>query len=214
MGIRKSELFAEITEPDCQKMYGCLKIERRRYQTGETICSYDEGIEDIGVVESGYAQLERLDMDGNHTLLDHLEPGDIFGEVVAFSHNKEDSFWVVCEKDCEIAFIPYEAITKMCQNVCPCHQKLIQNLLTIVAEKARSLSERIEIISNRSTRNKLLYYFQILAAKNGSKKFDLPFSVTTLAEYLCVDRSAMAREISAMKEEGLLDMRRRSVKLL
>ncbi|MDD2978346.1 MAG: Crp/Fnr family transcriptional regulator [Hespellia sp.] len=214
MGLRKSELFSEISSADCQKMCGCLKVERRSYGTGETICSYDEGITDIGIIESGSAQLVRLDMEGNQTMLDHLQESDIFGEVIGFSNNKEDSFWIICEKECEVAFIPYQAITKMCHNVCPCHQKLLQNLLMIVAEKAKMLSERIEVISNRSTRNKLMYYFQLQAMKNGSKKFEIPFTVTNLAEYLCVDRSAMAREISSMKEEGLLEMSRRKVELL
>lgn len=214
MNLQKSELFEEISSRDCQKMFGCLKVMKKEYKSGECIYSLEENEGQIGILESGSAYMERIDIDGNSTMLDHLGPGEIFGEMVAFSNQYGDSFRVICEKNCKVGYVPYKKIISPCGEACACHHQMIENLLSIISEKAQALSERIEIISNRTTRGKLLYYFQIQATKNGSRHFELPFSVTTLAEYLCVDRSAMAREISNMKSDGILEMSRRDVTLL
>lgn len=214
MGFQNSILFGDIASSDCQKMYGCLNIIRKKYKSGEIIYSFESDKEKIGILETGSANMVRIDIDGNQTMLDHLAERDIFGEMIAFANQRGDQFQVICEQNCQVAYISYKRIVQQCAEACACHQQMIQNLLTIISEKAQTLSERIEIISNRSIRNKLIYFFQLQATKNGRKTFQIPFSVTTLAEYLCVDRSAMAREISNMKADGLVEMTRRNVTLL
>lgn len=214
MEMKAREIFDQISSQDCQKIYGCMEVVRKKYKGGERVYTFEKHQGQIGILESGSAWMERIDIEGNSTMLEHLKAGEIFGEVVAFSNQCGDQFQVICERECTVAYMPYKKMIQPCSKVCACHQRMIENLLAIISEKAQNLSERIEIISNRTIRNKLMYYFQIQAAKEESKQFTLPFSVTTLAEYLCVDRSAMAREISKMKDEGLVKMNRRNVTLL
>ena len=64
---------------------------------------------------------------------------------------------------------------------------------------------RIELLSKRSIREKILSYFNLLSIQKYSKSFTLPFSLTDLADYLCVDRSAMMREMKLLKEEGFIE---------
>lgn len=214
MDVKTRDLFDQISSQDCRKMYGCLEVVRRTYKTGERIYTFQENQGQIGIMESGSAWVQRIDIEGNSVMLDHLDMGEIFGEVIAFSRQYGDQFQVVCERNCTVAYMPYKKMIMPCGKLCACHQRMIENLLAIISEKAQNLSERIEVISNRTIRNKLLYYFQIQAAKEGKKSFSIPFSVSTLAEYLCVDRSAMTREIGKMKVDGLVDMNRRNVTLL
>jgi CRP-like cAMP-binding protein len=81
---------------------------------------------------------------------------------------------------------------------------LVQNMLRLISEKAQSLSERVDVLSRRSIREKLLCYFRQLSEKTGSSTFTLPFSLSTLADYIATDRSAMMRELKRLREEGLL----------
>ena len=111
-------------------------------------------------------------------------------------------------------YIDYEHIVKRCPNACAHHSTVVSNLVRLMSEKTQALSEHLEILSRRSTREKLLAYFRLLAAKNKSSYFTLPFSQTSLAEYICVDRSAMVRELGRMSDEGLIEMERRNVKLI
>ena len=101
-----------------------------------------------------------------------------------------------------------------CAKVCPHHTRLLENLFLLSAEKNRQLSVYTDILSKRSLRQKLLAYFDTLRKEAGSNTFTLPMSLSSLAEYLCVDRSAMMREIKSLREEGFLASDKRTFTLL
>jgi CRP-like cAMP-binding protein len=76
------------------------------------------------------------------------------------------------------------------------------------------LNARIELLTKKNIRDKLISYFNIQSSKNFSKTFSLPFSLTDLADYLSVDRSAMMRELSHLKEEGFIKKEGNKITLL
>ena len=102
---------------------------------------------------------------------------------------------------------------RRCEHACACHSRMVENLFRLVTEKATSLSERVEVLSRRSIREKLLRYFQLQAAKGHGPSFQLPFSLSALADYISADRSAMMRELKKMREEMLVTITGRQVTL-
>ena len=88
------------------------------------------------------------------------------------------------------------------------------NFLVILTSKLRGQNERIEILSQKSIRNKLLTYFEIMSKKNNSKNIYLPYTFSDLAAYLAVDRSAMSRELNNLKKEGFISVKHRLITLL
>lgn len=206
-------LFDGISTQECCAMMDCFHAENRHFEKGEIICNCAAPKQAIGILEKGEALVVREDIEGNRTILECLQEKNVFGEVLAFSCLEHDNIFIICEKSCDVLFIDYEAITKRCKKACLHHTRLVENLFSLIAQKALSLSERVEVLSRRTIRGKLMCYFAITSNKNDSRRFELPFSVTALAEYLCVDRSAMVREIGNMKKEGLLEMDRRYVEI-
>ncbi len=91
-----------------------------------------------------------------------------------------------------------------CKKNCLCHNMLIDNVFTLLYQKIVDLNERLEVLSKRSTRDKLLTYLNLVSKKKGRKSFYLPLTYTELADYLSVDRSAMMREIKNLKDEGFI----------
>ena len=77
-------------------------------------------------------------------------------------------------------------------------------MLRLMADKAQALTERVDVLSRRSIREKLLCCFAQQRDKAGSDTFRLPFSLSVLADYIATDRSAMMRELKKMREEGLV----------
>ncbi len=146
-------------------------------------------------------------------MLERLGPGGVFGELIAFASLPCDSVTVVCEADCVIVFLP-QAQLASCGKSCACHRQLLENLLSLISQKAFALSERVEVLSCRSTREKLLCYFRIRAGEEKSLSFSLPFTLSALAEYLCVDRSAMMRELKKLREAGFLEVSGKQVRFL
>ena len=212
--LESSKLFEGIKEEDIKHMMECSGAKIKKFRTGDIICSFEGSADKVGVVLCGEAELERVDYSGNRTVLEILSDGDVFGQTLAFGNLTGDMLDVVAKSCCTVVFIPADFVSSRCSNACFRHTLFVRNMLGIIAGKARSLSERIEVLSNRTIRDKLLCYFTINCAKARSDKFTMPFSLTTLADYICCDRSAMMRELGQMKEEGLVKIDKREVKLV
>ena len=112
-----------------------------------------------------------------------------------------------------ILFLHYATIGSPCTSPAPTIHQLTQNLLDLISERALNLSRRVEVLSQRTIREKLICYFMQLAAQAKASSFSLPFTMVDLADYLSIDRSAMTRELKRMKEEGLIEMDKRCVRL-
>lgn len=206
-------LFDDISAEDCGAMFDCFGAHEASYRAGQLICEFDGTQDSVGVLLSGRAELLRLDVDGNRTLLESLGEGGVFGEVLAFSGAPGDSTFLECRQDCRVLYLRYDQITKRCENACARHSRLVQNFLRLLSDKTLLLSRRVEVLSRRSIREKLLCYFeqQIPA---GTHSFTLPFSLSALSEYIGADRSAMMRELKKLRDEGIVRTDGRRVTLM
>jgi CRP-like cAMP-binding protein len=214
MELSELSLFRGASERECYQIMSCLGARIASYHGGDVILSLGDANGRVGVVREGCAQLIRTDRDGNKALLEVLPEDSIFGATLAFSGTSGENQYVVAQTSCVVIFIPYAQFAKRCKNACMHHAQMLENLLRLISTKSLSLSERIEVITNRGIRAKLLYFFEMTAAKKQSKTFPLPFGFSALAEFLCVDRSAMTRELSRMKREGLVEIYKKTVTLL
>ena len=199
MQLADAELFQGITTEEVERMMVCFGARTERCAAGKTVRAYRHGPGDVGILKSGALSIERLEVNGGRTLLESLAPGGIFGEVLAFSSIARESTVVVARAPSEIVFIDYAHIIKRCEKACDHHSLLVRNVLRLVADKTVRLSERIQVLSCRTIREKLLCYFNLSAARAGSLRFVLPFSFSELADYICADRSAMMRELGHMR---------------
>ncbi len=206
-------LFEGIEESQCCEMMKCFGAREAEFQKGEIVYDFSRNSNSVGIVKSGSVQVIRDDINGNRVILERVEEKNLFGDALVFSLSI-DSILVVAEERCQILFIDYSQITKRCSKACLHHTRLVENMFRLISGKVLALSERVEVLSAKTIRDKLLCYFNILSAREKKRTFDIPFSLKTLSEYLCVDRSAMMRELGNMKREGIIKMNRRSVEML
>lgn len=204
-----TSLFDGVSKEEYHAMMTCFKTVIKTYKKGEEITV---GKDRVGVVQKGKASLFKTDLNGVRTIFEQLRPGSVFGDVLAFA-GSDASFFIQCEETTKIMFIDYEHIIKRCPNACKHHSVVVQNLVKLMSEKTQALSEHLEILSRRSIREKLMAYFTLLSIKHKSAYFTLPFSQTSLADYICVDRSAMVRELKKMANDNLIEIDKRNVKL-
>nr|WP_294682625.1 Crp/Fnr family transcriptional regulator [uncultured Anaerotignum sp.] len=210
--LLKNELFSHVTTEELEKMIPCFQMKRHSFTEKEIIPTTQGEKNYICLLLSGTVSVNRISMDGSLDLLEYLEETGVFGAAFAFA-NQEDAFVTICEKDCTVLFIEKHHISKRCENACPHHTQVAENMLRLMGNKVVSLTEKVDILSHRSIRGKLMSYFRIQSTKAGALSFPLPFSLLKLANYLCIDRSAMMREIKKMKEEGLITIEGKTVTL-
>ena len=211
--LSNTRLFRGTSPQEAQQMLSCLAAVTRAYRKGETIYRAGEQICAAGLVLRGSVTVESDDFWGNRSVLSRAAPGDIFGEAYACLPEQPLLVSVVAAANCEVLFLDMARVMRVCSNACAHHSQLVSNVLQLTARKAQSLAEHVNVLSQRTIRQKLLAYFGICRARSGSGTFVLTMTLTALADYLSVDRSAMMREMKRMKEEGVLSFRGRSVEL-
>ena len=204
-------IFEGISEADIEKMLKCFEARKLTFKKDRTIVTNIINVKLIGIMLSGTANMERYDYNGNRSIIEKLSPNSVFGEV--FSRLGSD-ISVIATSDCEVLFIEYEHIIKKCKKGCLYHNILTNNMLKLLSQKIVELNERVEILSKRSIRDKLLSYFELLASSNPKRSFLLPFTYTDLAVYLSVDRSAMMREIKNLKEDGFIQTNGKKITII
>ena len=181
----------------------CVKCQKKQFTKGEIITTYIEKRKQICIIISGEADLLRYDFNGNKNIIEHFTKNDIFGEYF-YTITTNNELFVQSKTKTEVLFFLYDDIQKKCRKNCKFHEELENYFPQLILHKIIELNTRIEILTKRTIREKILTYFYILSKRNYSKTFILPFSLTDLADYLSVDRSAMMREISTLKEDGII----------
>jgi CRP-like cAMP-binding protein len=143
-----------------------------------------------------------------------LKKGEMFGEMVSFSDKKVWPATVTAQSECEVIFVSPEKVISQCEKMCHYHQKLIDNMLKIMSKKALMLNRKVEYLSIRSLRGKLCAYLIEQHRQQGLSIFSLPLNRDELADFFNVARPSISRELSKMKDEGLIDFHKASFKLI
>ena len=210
--LKKIPLFRSVSPEDAERMLGCLNAVRRRYEPEERILWAGQAAERLGAVLEGKVQIIREDEDGTRTILAGAGPGELFAEAFACAGGATLPVSVLAMTPCEVLLIEPGRIATGCSATCACHSRLIANMLTVLADKNLFLNRRLGHLSKRSTRDKLLSYLEEQAAGRADE-FTIPFTRAELADYLCVERSAMSTVLSRLRAEGLVETRGRRFRL-
>ena len=158
----------------------------------------------MGLVLSGAVRMVREDFYGNRSIVAHIGPAELFGETYACAGIEALPISVVADEDSQVLLMDCRRITTSCCNACAFHNRIIFNLLKLVAVKNLVFDQKIQVTSKRTTREKLMAYLLDQAKLRGSNSFTIPFDRQALADYLAVERSAMSAELSKMQKEGIL----------
>ncbi len=209
-----SPLFADINPEERVAMLGCIGYHISTYQKGEVVAFENENIKHVGVVLSGAVDMIKEDLWGNKTMLVRAGKDDLFGETFACGEDNLSVVTFMVSQDARILFLPFNRVMHSCTMACRFHHQLIENMVHIIANKNRDLMRKVEVVSKRSIREKILAFLSIQAQTQKSRYFQIPLGRLELADYLCVDRSALTRELAKMKEDGILDFDRNCFRML
>lgn len=182
----------------------CNKAQKKTFSKGQIITTYIQKRNQLCILLKGNADLVRYDLNGNRTIVEHFSKNALFGEVF-YKVTTNNELLVEAKSKCTVLFYIYDKLKDPCTHVCEFHNTLTEHLPELILNKITELNTRIELLTQRTTRDKLLMYFSLISTRKLSKTFELPLSLTDLADYLSVDRSAMMRELKLLKEDKMVD---------
>ena len=205
--LQTCPLFTGIQE-NWEDVLSYLGAINKQYAKNEFIFHAGDKISVVGILISGNIHIIKEDFWGNRAILARLEPGDLFGESFSCVKTAKLPVSVVAVEDSVVLFIEYQKFTEPASKAQPFHAHLIRNMLQILAKKNIQLTQKLEHMVKRTTREKLMSYLSEQALKMKSQSFSIPFNRQELADYLSVDRSAMSNELCKMRDEGILAFHR------
>lgn len=206
------ELFDNIDNKQKLKLLKSLEATTLEFKKNNIILSSVKQNNIICIIISGHIQIIKTDYNGSRTIIEDLKENSVFGSITTSISNSE--YDIITKEDSKIIVIDFNEIINYGELNTPYFNHFLKNLLKIISEKNKQNNDRIEILTNKSIRDKLLAYFKTNVIKNNSKTIYLPFTLTDLADYLAVNRSAMSRELKHLKEEGFIEIKGRKIKLL
>ena len=178
----------------------CSKVQIKDFSKGETVTTYIEKRNQLCILITGEAELVRYDFYGHKTIIGHFNEYDTFGEVF-YPANTNNELFVVAKKKSKVLFYTYDNLDYKCRKNCSFHSTLMNHLSKLLLDKIVNLNMRVELLSKRNIRDKLISYFNLLSSKTLSKTITVPFSYTDLADFLSIDRSAMMRDLKALADQ-------------
>ena len=202
--IKNSPIFFGINENELKEMLECFNARIKTFEDGEFIIRQGEIVKNIYLVLDGAVNIEKDTYWGRRIIVTQLGINQNIALAFVASKNIESSIDAVSVGSTKLLILSYEKCTTMCQNVCTKHRLLINNLFEILSKENIELLQKIENISQKTIREKLLTYFSNEAKRNKSNIFEIPYNRQDLADYLNIDRSAMSFELSKMQKDGLI----------
>lgn len=211
--LSRNPLLRGFSENECRELLAALHASVRSYPKNAVILAAGSPATQIGIVLEGSAQIIFSDVFGNQTIFGMIEPPDLFAEAFCCAGSPSIPVSVLAVRPSRVLFLTYPGTIARNPANARLYMQLLENMVRVSASKNLRLNEKLRCLSRRSTREKLLTYLSAQSRSASSLTFSIPFNRQELADYLCVDRSAMSAELSRLRQEGILDFDRNQFRL-
>ena len=209
--LTKILLFDGITKEEIEAFLTCSSAKHLKLKKGEEVFKAGEKISQVALVIRGSLAVSQVDWWGRRDILSSVTENNLFGGGYAYSDTQEHFLSVNASEDSEIILINSQKLITPCSKACFYHSKIMVNLIKILAKRNVTLIEKIKNLSARTTREKIL---SLLSYHSKDKSVTLPYNRQEMADYLCVDRASLSRELSNLQKEGVIKYNKNKFTLL
>ncbi|MFA5386015.1 MAG: Crp/Fnr family transcriptional regulator [Eubacteriales bacterium] len=207
------ELFKGMNSAELISVLTCLNPKVYSYKRSELVAMEGDQLTGLGIVLAGDVVITRENAVGSRIIIATNGPGGMFGEIAAFAGNYIWSDTIIAREACKVMFLPGEKIVGSCENACVSHKLMIANILKIISLKALMLNKKIDYLVIKSMRGKVCAYLLEQFKKQGKQTFVMPLKRNELADFLNVSRPSLSREMGKLRDEGVIEFHRASIKI-
>ena len=207
--VKECPIFKNFSIDEIIEIFSVISFYEKDYKKNDIILAENTKVEYFGIITNVKIALSNFDYFGNRNILNVFEKGDSFAEALV-SLEIQIPHEVISLTDSSIVWIEYKSLSKSLY-----YQKILNNLLNIISTKNLILNKKLQILSKRTTREKILEY---LSNQKKTLSLDSNFEINLnrneMADYLALDRSNLSRELGKLKKEGIIDFKKNKFKLL
>ncbi len=212
--LSKTKLFSGISRADIAVLCPLLGVQQRQCPKGAVLIDTDTVVDFAGIVAAGELNTFKPDTDGRLNLIRKIRVSELFGLDIASTPSRLSPLITVCATDAEVITFPYARISEPGPIPDRLRCTMLKNILELTANENMRQLYKIDILSRKSLRERILLYLTLQARRKKTHDLSIPFNREEFAAYLCVDRSALSRELSRMQDEGLIEFEKNRFRLL
>lgn len=196
------DLLEKLSENDTVKLLQCIGIKTKTFKKNSVILKKNSAIDYLGIILDGKAKIIKTSENFGNTIFEELKTNDIFGHNIVCCGMKKSPVEIITETGCEILFLPFEKVITPCEKLCSCHLQLIKNIMKMISMRNNILNQKTDLLGLKTTREKILAFLK--QYDTGEGEFTIPYTRAQSAKFLCVDRSALSRELCKLRDNGVL----------
>ena len=211
---RACRLLKDIDDAGFSRLCECMQVKELHLRNKQTFIVESDPCNRIGIVVTGAVRLTRQRIDGGRNVLETIPECGVFGSTYVFRDVPTMGISMSAVGETIVLLFNTERITRPCHKVCDAHMQFVRNLLAVMSQTTFALKQKLRILSQRTIRARLMLFLHIRAKRAKSNEFDIPFDRQALADYLCVDRSALSAELSKLRSERMVESVKYHFKIL
>lgn len=211
--LKKIPLFSPLDEEGISHVLTCLEAHIATFDKKELLYAPFDPITYAGVVLEGEIVANMLNSDGNEFGVRHFFSGDIFGESYSCVPHCPTPLQIIACKKSTILFLKFSNLFQPYTANCPYASRITANLLLATAQSNILQNLKIKILTQKHIRERILSYLYNCGASRSNPTVYLPFNRQEFANYLGVERSALSRELSNMRQDGIITFRKNVISI-
>ncbi|SHH97586.1 cAMP-binding domain of CRP or a regulatory subunit of cAMP-dependent protein kinases [Sporobacter termitidis DSM 10068] len=214
--IKSQPLFRGFDEEDIRYLLDYLTAVVEIVDAGEPINTIGtSAVEPVqsGCILSGRGQHIKYDAWGKCSILEYITPGYLLGCTHTFADNHYHMSTIMATEPCVCLYLDFKKLDSGSADCVSALSRLSVNIIRILAKRNYRLFRKVDILSRRTLREKILTYLSYERDEHQSDVFDVPFSRQGMADFLYIERSSLSTELSKLQQEGLIEFHHNHFKL-
>ena len=208
--FRTLPLFRDMTDGEILRALACFQAREAHTEQAQLTWEYGKGAL-CGIITQGRVSVQQEDLRGNRFILHDFGPGDILSGS-SLAATGVQPYFLALDAGTAVILLQYEDVMNPCCEQgggCRAHLLILRNIAQALAQREILLLHKVDCLSKRTTREKILAFLHIQAKQHGTRGFLVPYTRQELADLLSVDRSAMCTELTRMQQDGLIRYERK-----
>ena len=203
--LKNSKIFQGLGDDEIEKICNTVVPTEKEYSKNQVIVNQGEPVSKIGILKEGSAISMKYHFNGDAQILRIYNQGELFSLDAVNTTLLTSPVTLISQTDSVVVFIPYGKIFEA-DSISPETKKVIMsNSSEILSNELIRLMYKIDVLSKRTLRERILTYLSLIRERSGSDTFDIGMNQEQLAQYLCVNRSVLSKELNQMRKSGLID---------
>ncbi|HML37729.1 MAG TPA: Crp/Fnr family transcriptional regulator [Bacillota bacterium] len=212
--LKSSKLFQGLSDSDIREICGLVAVADREFSKNQVIVNQGEPVSRIGILKRGTVISSKYHFNGNVQILRIYNRGEAFSLDAANTNLLTSPVTLTSQTDCAVVFVPYAKLVDSDVIRPEIKKTIMSNCSEILSNELIRLMYKIDVLSNRTLRERILTYLSLISERVGSDSFDIGMNQEQFAQYLCVNRSVLSNELNQMRKAELIDYKGKRYKIL